>query len=47
MENYTKDSYADLTIIDLNTEKKSKVKISYLKLITLHLLVKKFMEIQH
>ncbi len=42
-----KDSYADLTIIDLNTEKKSKVKISYLKLITLHLLVKKFMEIQH
>ena len=35
-----KDSYADLTIIDLNTEKKSKVKISYLKLITLHLLVK-------
>ena len=37
-----KDSYADLTIIDLNSEKKSKVKISYLKLIIRHLLVVKY-----
>lgn len=42
-----KDSYADLTIIDLNSEKKSKVKISYLKLIIRHLLVVKHTAIQY
>ena len=42
-----KDSYADITIIDLENEKKLKVKISYLKLTTHHLLVKKYMDIQY
>ena len=35
-----KDSYADITIIDLENEKKLEVKISYLKLTIRHLLVK-------
>ena len=47
MENYTKDSYADLTIIDLNTEKEIKSEDFLSKADNTPFIGKKFMEIQH